>query len=164
MISTNIGSRSALIDVNATGSVWFETILTEALTIYTFSIIGTVKVSSTKNIHVHLFTICFRVGFCHKSLWTFTCVARRCIFTNCMFCTRIFQCRTFIDVRAAFVWISRKIRFTRAYKTANGVGTNCILSARFIDTLIYIWEEDGNFIIVWNYYEDDILMILHTIA
>lgn len=138
MGTASVCVRSAFIDVHTSRSLWLETILTEALTINAFSIVGTIKIRRTQRTHVHLFAQNFCVRLCTISLLASTHIARIGIFTDSMWGAWILDGQTFVNVMASVHWVTVAAFGTKALKAAGRICAVSIASAWRTSTFVIV--------------------------
>lgn len=139
MWSTGLCMRATLIDVHTARANGFESIQAETLILDTFRIVCAVEVGAAQDVHIRWLTTILRIGFSFVSLRTLAAVAGHGILTDCVFPAWFIQCGAFIDIDTTAERIARVVWFARANETANGIGTDGIISARIVLALVDVY-------------------------
>lgn len=105
--STYLTVHPTFVNIDATGSLWLEAILTEALSFDTFGIVCTVKVGAAKYVNIGLLAGDFRIWFSHVSLRAEAGVTRTGILADCVIAAWFVVRLAFIDIDTSPKWISR---------------------------------------------------------
>lgn len=139
MRSTGLGMRATLIDVHTARADGLESIEAEALILNTFRIVGAIEVGAAQDVHIRGLTTILGIGFAFVSLGTLAAVAGHGILTDRVFAAWFIQCGAFINIDTTAERIARVVWFARANKTADGIGTDGVISARIILALVDVY-------------------------
>jgi hypothetical protein len=110
--------RLTFVDVDTDGTFGHESFLTEALTVQTLGVVGTVEVRFAQYVHVDLFARNFRRRSALVALRANAVVPGHGVFADSVSAARSFKGLTLIDVDASFERIAGIVFFTRARVTS----------------------------------------------
>lgn len=139
MWSTGLDMCATLINVHTARANGFESIQAEALALNTFRIVGAVEVAAAQDVHICGLTTILGIGFSFVSLRTLAAVTGHGILTDRVLPAWFIQCGTFIDIDTTAERIARVVGLARANETADGIGTDGIISTRIILALVDVY-------------------------
>lgn len=133
--------HATFINVDAARSLWFKTILTEALTLDTLGVVSTVEVAAAQHVDVGLFAGDLRVRFSDVPLRAQAVVTGVGVLTDRVISARFVVRRALVDIDTAPKWISRVFWLARANKATDRIRAYRIFPTRIIKAFVYIYNE-----------------------
>lgn len=130
---------ATLVNVHTARANGLESVQTEALALNTFRIVGAVEVAAAQDVHIRGLATILGIGFALVSLRTLAAVTGHGILTDRVLPAWLIQCGAFIDIDTTAERIARVVGLARANETADGIGTDRVISARIILALVDVY-------------------------
>lgn len=95
------------VNVDTAGSLWLEAVLTEALSLDAFGIVGAVEVAAAQYVDVGLLASDLRIRLSHEALRAEACVAGAGILADGVIAAWFVVRRALVNIDTSPKWISR---------------------------------------------------------
>lgn len=128
--------HATFIDVHADGTLRFETVLAEALSLDTFGVVCAIEVILAQNVYVTLHAGHLWVWIGTESLRTPTAIAGRCVLTDGIITARFVEDGAFIDIDTTTERIAGIVGLAATDETSLCVRTLGICPARIVQAFV----------------------------